>query len=858
MATALGKVLEWTVDAMDDAAEKLDLLVPFVLAAIAATALFWGVHLLRLRLLGRSPRVQISPFAWTAVGEGDPEAAWVTSLFREELGAVSVDPLDPLPERAPGAPLVEIVEGVGQGVARKLDVGAAVGKLFRAIWPDAAYEAWGTLRPGEDGRGRISVQLVDGRRRTLLSVALDDSGWEDGARQAAMAVAGALYPRVRGRHKGPWTQWEEPVPGELILAYHDARRHEEANRLEEAMGAYHDALRRDPLNPNLRLKIAMLQERLALYLDAWVTYRAIVGREDRAAWSGPDRQARVIALYRLAILLGNGQIAGQWVKNAAGDKRAQTKRDEERDELREEILLNLKQDDLLTAELKRPARETRRGATIASASAETLLEWAREGNGCSPAARLDWLSGRLGQGASVRNSESRVHEISELLEIIGLRWLEELGAWMRFWPPTLTNREFHSWWLHRPPRQMLLRRRELSRTVLRSAEQLARIRIIGSAAGRLRRHGCSQCALLISEHCKLLGEWPFRADSRLWPRRLWPPKRWWDRQRADAWQLHYNAACVVASTLLDGSLLAASESDRIAMIAEDSEAVLPDGMTRDTIVRRAVEELEEYARRAGSGRVAAQADWVAIDDPDLAGIADEDGFRLWASHHLPIKLPERRPARSADVNRYTARIVICGAQALAASWQERAHTRGATAQDVCEWWHAERIAWKTVGDICRHYKSWHVRLNGVNALNSWLGSSSRPERIDFGHEQRVDVATAHAMDQGLFQELAELVDRRHASRTEPGEVAGNGGDETVLSWVQKQERRVREAYENGSTGPGHRGLYIHIEREEALRAARIWFQVAEALRLELDEEGISRQADERLAPIRRQLDLAEG
>jgi tetratricopeptide (TPR) repeat protein len=783
-----------------------------------------AVRRICLHWRGRLPRVQITQFAWAAPDQKDREAAWVTSLFREELGALRLDTLDPLPERAPGAPLVEIVEGVSTGLGGKLDLGKAIGRLWRAAWPDSAYEVWGTARPRENGHGgRLSVQLVDGRRRTLVGVALGDDKWENGARQAAMAVAGALYPRVRDRHKGPWADWKRAVPRKLIASYHEARSYEKANRLEEAMGGYHRALQGDPLNPHLRLKIAMLQERLALYLDAWVTYRAIVDPGDRKAWTGPNRKARLIAVFRLAILLGNDQIARQCVESDYVTRQP-TDRDRERKELRDQAVMALRHDDLLTKGLSRGEKPAKRG--FATASAKELLRDLRGPAENNEEKRKAWISNRFGKPGDRRPKKQRITEINELLEIIGLRWLEELGTWVGFRPPWSNARELKEWRVHRPSWRQFLRRREFSASALEVSTLAARTRIAASAAARTKS-GSSAEAACFKEHKELLDTWPFdHADSR-------SLRRWWDNRRNDAWQLHYNASCAVSTVLLDKSLLRRAgyhDGNQKRATKNAERRTLPDRMTEVKLIRRAVAELEEYARRATSHRVAAQADWVGIDDPDLVGLAATDEFKLWASHHLPILLPQRRPRRSADVNRYTAQIVLRGAEAFADSWKQRAAARSASADELVSWWKQEVDAWTRLRDVCRERRSWRCRLEGLIALQAWLQAVGRSERIDFGHEDRSRTAVSGEVDRGLFGEITRLVGNG---------VPANGSrrpSAALLPWVHQRATAVQRASLTGAQQLGQGQLDPEIERGESLRASRIWTLLAEALRYELGHD----------------------
>src|SRR5215204_576069 len=121
LASSLGSVEEAVADAIQfllDAvgwiwtavvlpvAQILDRVWALLLAGVAVVVLLRALRWLLLLWRGRTPRVQISPFAWTTSEEGERESAWVTSLFREQLAALRLDALDPLPERAPGAQLV--------------------------------------------------------------------------------------------------------------------------------------------------------------------------------------------------------------------------------------------------------------------------------------------------------------------------------------------------------------------------------------------------------------------------------------------------------------------------------------------------------------------------------------------------------------------------------------------------------------------------------------------------------------------------------------------------------------------------------------------------------------------------------
>jgi tetratricopeptide (TPR) repeat protein len=825
--------LDWAGRTLDPVWTILGTVVAPIVAAIIAVALLWFVRKLRLRWRGRSPRVQITTFAWTAADAEIHDAAWVTSLFREQLAALRLDALDPLPERAPGAPLVEIVEGVGQGVGRGLDLGKAIGRLFRAAWPDAAYEVWGTLRPQDDGGCRISVQLVDRAHgnQTLISENLAESSWELGAEQAAMAVAGALYPRVRAAYKGPWSQWTETVPRRLIGDYHRALGFETENRLEEALGAYHSALTLDPLNPQLRISIAMLQERLALYLDAWVTYGAVIAESDRRAWKGAERRVRLIALYRLAILLGNGQVAEQWTKRDSDSRNRSDRRDTERDERRKELRMALERDRLFSRNAI-PVSERIHKAP-ATGLLKALLGVKPSTEDAQTAVRARFEAGK--QDTEPQRS-ARTQGINEVLEILSLQRLEELDAWLRLRPPS-RPRQYLDWWKHRPQPRGLLRRHELSRSAVRVSKLLARISIAASSERRLLDGKGDQEAALASvrsAHKSLTAQWPFPRTGRIarWIARAARPRLRLANGRADAWQLHYNAACATAAVLLKGSVMRNAKADGVPR-----SSVLPGKTTEDGIVARAVAELEEYAHRAGSSRVAAQTDWVAIDDPDLEGLSQRAEFTLWANHHLPHGLPKKRAQRHVDVNRYTARIIHHGARAFADAWRKRAEVEAASAAEVADWWRQEWDAWTWLAEVCQELRSWRHRLKALEALQGWFEAAGRAEPVQWGHENRSRTVLAGELQMRLFREIAKTVDG-HGT-------LGNPVPTPVLSWVRNRFEHVQQAYELGAATVDDGRLLAGQEREEALRAARIWTRLAETLEAKLHEPAASQRARRR-------------
>jgi tetratricopeptide (TPR) repeat protein len=815
LETAGSDALEWVGDRLPMVGTILAGIFPALVVAGLAVAVVWSTRQLVVRYRGRSPRVQITPFTWATSAGGDQEALWITSLFREQLNELKLDSLDAIPDRAPGAPLVQIVEGVGQGVAHGLDIGRAIARLWRAAFPDSAYEVWATLRPLDSGSGgEIAVQLVDRARgnRTLASVISRDADWENSARQAAMAVAGALYPRVANRHTGPWTRWDKAVPPQLIGLYHGALEHESANRLELALGAFREALEMDPLNPNLRIKIAMLEERLDLHLDAWFTYRAIVDEDSRKLWKGPDRRVRLLALYRLAVHLSNREVADQWVDP---DRRLQRHRAEDAHDLalrklRNELILALKSDPLLDVDAgHHPARIAK--GRPAELMAALLASRKRDG---TQHPRLLYPFEYTSE-----SSEERIRRIHEVLQIVSLRRLEELYAWQRVGPP-LRDCKLAEPWIHRRPLvRRLGRAPEFSRMAMRTSMRLVRIRIAASvnlAAKEL--DGTEQIEIekvVTEEHRKLTRPWPFpRTRLRQGVARFFRPRLRWIDRRSDAWQLHYNAACAVGSTLLPNSL----------PLKTAREKEFP---------RQAVTELEEYAHRAGSERVAGQTDWLVFQDPDLVGLVKTAEFRLWAIPHLALELPEEWPARDVEVRRYTALIVHRGALAFAKSWRDRAGEGSVPITMAIDWWRREKEVWEQISTACHQRRSWRHRLAMLKEMERWSAGNGTVA-VDLAHEHRDRSASRKVVPHQLFE---QLVTKIQGSEKLPG---GAGAAEvlSVQSWVNARVDTVEAAHNENPRGyVSSSGAGLHgAERRAAIAAAQLWTRLAAIMELGLKRE----------------------
>lgn len=788
--------------------------LPPIIAAVALIVLLRGLRQGILRIRRRSPRVQVTQFAWTGSG-GGRDALWITSLFRDHLKALRLDGLDPLPDRAPGGPLVEIVEGVGQGVSQSSDLAKALGLLLRAAVPDCSYEVWATLRPAGDGEGSISVQLVERRRgnRSLANMTTDVGTWEKVTREAAMAVSGALYPQLSNRHKGPWSQWRKPVPAELLGEYQDALRHERENRLEQALGGFRAALQMDPLNPDLRLKVAMLEERLELHLDAWFTYRAIIDERARKLWRGPQRRVRLLALYRLAIHLWNPAVATQWVRLPSRTGNAH-----KCEQLRIRTLLGTAlQKDWFLAD-KRPFTPRDCAVTGSSVELADALAEARclEGHrNEQPESRRE-LTTPFHSDGEEGDTEDRERLIREVLQVLSLRYLEELEDRMRRFLFVWATRRWPDRLRRRPPLRRWLRRREFYGPSVKVSMLLVQCRIAAAAERRLRITGeTGRLRVVKGEHDALLRRWPIAIKGLQRLPYRWRRFRFWlaERHRKDAWVLRYNAACTIAGLLLE------NES-----ILRERTTVSKRERTRDAVV-----QLESFAHLARSGHVASMADWIVAGDHDLDGIHGMPEFRLWATHHLGFDVPAERPERIVDTDRFTVLVIKRGAEKLAGKWRERAASGPVPAEKLVGWWREENEIWTGIDLVLRERQSWRERLKALEKLERW-NEANGLDAVDLAHESWDAEKERDRLSEVFFTRFS-----KHLCATAPTRV-----------WAEERARLVRDEQDDRLHAGGAATMWMaRDELAAAVRAAKIWSLLAEALEtaLEGEEDGCLTQLD---------------
>jgi tetratricopeptide (TPR) repeat protein len=311
---------------------------PAVLApllAATAVALLACIRAWTYRRLVRLP----GPIFAHKVQDAHEPGAHLTSLdtkFRQRLSELKLSAAGPSRGGEPVTDFIELLE------TSKIDPKqpfAAIGRLLRLVSPSHAYEVKTTLlrREKAPSHGVALEVVVLPQRRTTLRTYWHES-WEAALERASTGVASEVVPHSRHSDTGVWSSWKGlKLDDDLFDLYRHAQMLDERGRHDEALELLYQAVRRDPGNGHLRFALAKLQERLALYLDALLTYGSI----ERAATD--DSQICVLAHLKYVTLLGFGErLADQWLPPPPNPSLAPSRRSEELATLRRRLRPDLK------------------------------------------------------------------------------------------------------------------------------------------------------------------------------------------------------------------------------------------------------------------------------------------------------------------------------------------------------------------------------------------------------------------------------------------------------------------------------------------------------------------------------------
>ncbi|HZN89690.1 MAG TPA: hypothetical protein VFB44_11995 [Thermoleophilaceae bacterium] len=640
---------------------------PAVSAALGFGGLLliaWSARHLTLEALSWWPgKVVVEDF--TAGPEiEDANVARLTAAFRNRLAESHLQAPASVPAAAPQGNFIDVLSGGGTEPGALLSTLAG---LLRAALPDHAYEVKGVLVTREqEPRCGVTVQVERLPGQAGPAQTFWRSSWDRAIVRAADHATASIVPRTRRCH-APWAGWRGyHLPSRLVHNYERAAELEAERRFDEALDAYYDALKDDPMNLCLRLQIGFLQEKLALFLDAFATYegilavaqpgrakendgrsakaRAKVPRPRRARRHGVDRlgstyrgaarrdreQVLLVAHYRRTILLAGSEFPRQWRRGAAGKPNL---RDKQRTQLRERLRPRLEH------ELAKAG-----GSTPTRTEVEEML--------AEPA--------RTRAGTPVSASESATQ-----LDLACLQAASASFGELEHLTPTWSLR-----------RSTALTRSTVKLSSLWTAQRLQRVHAeLGQVEGG--HADVSQLTGKIKEIEKHAHG--FRR-----------------------WQDHYNAACVYSLPLLAGA-------------STDADA--------DEHARLAVDYLERAIGCADSGFVALHRDWVLADDPDLEGLREHRRFKQFEAMFFPS--PARTRTRPPGLHRwelshYTIDLLCSTADRWEGLWESRRTDLGASPapHELLDWCELEADAWDRVQDVAYNHRHWRTRVKLIEQVDA--------------------------------------------------------------------------------------------------------------------------------------------
>ncbi|MGI8740725.1 MAG: hypothetical protein ACR2KU_14310 [Gammaproteobacteria bacterium] len=225
-----------------------------------------------------------------ATGNESINCSRLTSLFRMCLSEVYLSSNSAVPSRSTTEPMgvVQVANPTPEGI-----VSAALLALV-ALWPRYSYRISGTLitRAETPGYGVVFDVKRYGAREGASDVRWAVS-WDEAVADAAYAATALILPYTGLSAKAPWTSWQgKMLPPMLFGHYQRAQKLSNGRRYDEALYFYYRALDLDPHNVSIRLQIAMLQERLGLFIDALDTYLNLHKLIQLRTWRPPPSEQR--------------------------------------------------------------------------------------------------------------------------------------------------------------------------------------------------------------------------------------------------------------------------------------------------------------------------------------------------------------------------------------------------------------------------------------------------------------------------------------------------------------------------------------------------------------------------------------
>ena len=646
--------------------------VALTVAGFLGLVLFaYCVRRLTLRWLAWRPGpVEVPDFAWDATLEdGDRPRIPVEQLsmrFRERLAAVHLQAPDAFPSTPESQDFLTLLTSASRTPTNVL---ATIAGLLTTMLPKSAYRVRGTFvaRAHEQPCG-VVVQVIVAPRFASPPVFVWAASWDAAVEQAAYAIAAYLLPRTKACRQAPWTRWRGiEMPARLVARGTQASEAAAERRYDEALAAYFEAIAADPRNLALRFEVGLLQEKLALWLDAYATYHDLNALAQqslpasppwrpraRRAWNA-DTRIRLQAQYRRAVLLGFGErLAEQWCRTPSGDATNRL-----RDAERAAVIARLRPG--LRTELRRlRGRLASCDVPERKAAAEVLAVLKSRNGSEDPRAQV--LLRELFARSAERRLEALAYELREPRKRRAAGGLTErsvliAAAWAG------VRARFSRVLLEKEPR-------------LPTPDELAR-----AIAPHLPRRG--------------MGDW----------------------------QASYNAACTFAVALVPDS----REVRRACRGGAKAYGARP----RRALARAAIGWLQDSALQLDSGALARRRAWIVSQDPDLAGLRGHPRFATFEARYFPSDRPTPpRPANvhRLEIARYAIGLLRAAAHTYSDAWRERARTCEREPGDelLLRWLDEECDAVEQFQRTAHDHRHWQTRATALEEMRRWADGHARP------------------------------------------------------------------------------------------------------------------------------------
>jgi hypothetical protein len=614
------------------------------------------------------------------------------------------------------------------------------------LYPRNSYRVSCTEQADPGGTRRGLTVEVSGLPRQEASVTTVWAGtWPQVARHAACHIAAYVLPRTKLSRRPPWTPWHGiEISRQLFYSFDEARRLARAGRLEEALHHFDEAMRRDPLNPYIRIERATAHDQLGLWIDALASYVDAVTIEswfDRPVWKRygriiPDRRtggpgwltrspsgaaALQVARYRAVCSLAAAQrLAQQWAENSArGDENPDQQQPARRAEadlvitrLRPlimsyaELMMNAHQ---VAGDVRRTVRENLEGNNIQAL--RRVFQFAALEESAAICEDFRWYHHRRWGRLPISQAAIRVLPIWSILQyhyvehVDGLldsvtNFTQPLRRWRtRGGPGWLKGRPMHSLrWLDRINHDSGLRAMEASRLDWPPEPDGV--------------HGLLGCAL-----------------GRQIPLARFAAKHGWHAVKR-GWHEHYNAACTLAVGMVTPELEDLREDlrEELRKDAMGSPAVIAQEEYRprnDLLVQRAINELSRAVVATDSQFAAGRSVWLRRGDQDLDDLRLTSRYAAFVERYLPdtqpVLKPQLNPTR-AVVSRHIVTTAATYAALRWAFWRAQAQQGPVDAAEFAaeaEWWHL-------LDEVCRNYWDWRTRWKLIDRATRLADRLNKP------------------------------------------------------------------------------------------------------------------------------------